>query len=147
MAGLTFKEILSRTPGNRLELAQFVKITYLKYGKSKKLQVPKAICQSYSQDRDKTGKVKKFKYVTMIEFWAENKVKVSCSCADHLYRWEYALVRKKASYFTYSNKEKPVETNPNMVPATCKHVIALWKTLKVKGLLPTARDLRDVPSV
>lgn len=144
MAGLTFKEILTQTPGNRRELAQFVKITYLKYGKSKKLGVPKAICQSYSQDRDKTGKVKKFKYVTMIEFYKDNKVKVSCSCADHLYRWEYALVRKKASYFTYSNQEKPVETNPRLIPGCCKHVIQLYRVLKAKGLLPKKSELPDV---
>lgn len=143
MAGLTFKEILARTPGNRLELSQFVKVTYLKYGRSKKLGVPKAICQSYSIDRDAKGRVKKFKYVTMIEFYAENKVKVSCSCADHLYRWEYALVRKKASYFTYSNQERPVDTNPKLVPACCKHCIALYRELKMRKLLPKKADLPD----
>lgn len=144
MSGLTFKEILTRTPGNRLELSQFVKITYLKFGKSKKLKVPKAICQSYSQDRDKGGGFKKAKYVTMIEFYADSKVKVACSCADHLYRWEYALVRKKASYFTYSNAERPISTNPNLVAGTCKHVIALWRDLKLKKLLPKKVDLPDV---
>jgi hypothetical protein len=144
MSGLTFKEILTRTPGNRVELSQFVKITYLKFGNSRKLGVPKAICQSYSQDKDRAGKVKKFKYVTMMEFYADSKVKVSCSCADHLYRWEYALVRKKASYFTYSNHEKPVETNPRLIPACCKHVIALYKSLKLKGLVPKKSQLPDV---
>ena len=144
MAGLTFKEILTRTPGNRAELAQHVKVTYLKFGNSRKLGVPKAICQSYSQDRDREGKVRRFKYVTMIEFYADSKVKVSCSCADHLYRWEYALVKKKASYFTYSNKEKPVSTNPRLVPGTCKHCIALYMTLRAKKLLPKKADLPDV---
>ena len=144
MAGLTFKEILARTPGNRIELSQLVKITFLKFGKSKKLQVLKAICQSYSQDKTKGGGTKGMKYVTMIEFFAEDKVKVSCSCADHLYRWEYALVRKKASYFTYSNHERPVETNPKLVPGCCKHVISLYRNLKVRKLLPKKSELPDV---
>lgn len=143
MAGLTFKEIVARTPGSRLELSQFVKITYLKFGKSRKLQIPKAICQSYSQDRGKGGEVKKFKYVTMIEFYADYKVKVSCSCADHLYRWEYALVKKRASYPTYSNMERPVETNPKLIPGCCKHVIQLYSTLRLKKLLPKKADLPE----
>ena len=144
MAGLTFKEIASRTSGTRLELSQFVKISYLKFGHSRKLGIPKAICQSYSQDKDSQGRVKKFKYTTMIEFYKDNKIKVSCSCADHLYRWEMVLVKHKASYNTYSNGERPKTTNPTNQISTCKHVLALHRYLGLKGLLPKKAELPDV---
>lgn len=140
MTGLTFKEILAKTPGNRQELAQLVKLTYLKFGRSKKLGVLKAICQSHTPGARAAGK----KYATMIEFYADNKVKVSCSCEDHLYRWEYALARKKASYITYSNGERPKDTNPKMVAGCCKHCIALYATLRAKKLLPKKSELPDV---
>jgi hypothetical protein len=136
MRGLTLSRILEKTTASRIQLAAYVVVKNLKFGVSKKLGIPKAIAQTYSKDRDKDGRPKVSKYTTMIEFYPENKVKVACSCEDHLYRWEYALYRKNASYITYSNGEPPVDTNPKLVAGACKHVVKLAMELKRQKLLP-----------
>lgn len=143
MAGLTFSEILAKTPGDRREMSRQVRVVTLKFGTSKKLKLPKAICQSYSMPNgSKRISPGGLKYTTMIEFYEEHKVKVSCSCADHLYRWEYALARKKASYVTYSNGDAALTMNPRNVCGCCKHTIQLYSVLRQKGLIPRIRDLR-----
>ena len=136
MRGLTFRYIWEHTPANRVEHAAHVVVRSLKFGISKKLGVPKAIAQTWSKDMRKDGKPKMFKYSTMMEFYEGGKVTVSCSCADHLYRWEYALAKKNASYITYSNGERPANTNPKNIPGCCKHVIALYLDLRKKRMLP-----------
>lgn len=136
MRGLTFRYIWEHTPPSRFASAANVVVRELKVGISKKLGVPKAIAQTWSKDPSKDGRPKMFKYSTMMEFYDEGKVKVSCSCADHLYRWEYALAKKNASYITYGNGDRPVDTNPKQVPGCCKHVIALYLELRKKKLLP-----------
>ena len=136
MRGMTLTQIMEKTSPGRIALSQYVAIRNLKFGISKKLKIPKAIAQTFSQEKDKQGRTSMFKYSTMIEFYPEQKVKISCSCPDHLYRWEYALVRRNASYMTYSNGEPPLDTNPKLIPACCKHVIALARELKKQKLLP-----------
>ena len=133
---MTLVQILEKTTASRIELSAYVAIRNLKFGVSKKSGNPKAICQSFSKDTNKRGKTSLSKYVTMIEFYPKMKVKVACSCADHLYRWEYALVKRGASEFQYSNAELPVDTNPKLVPGCCKHVISLATTLRRQKLLP-----------
>lgn len=137
MSGMTLKQILDKTTASRFELAAYVAVRELKFGISKKLKIPKAIAQTYSQDKDKNGKPKMFKYSTMIEFYPKFKVKVACSCADHLYRWEFALYMRDASYLTYGNGEPPKDTNPKLIPGCCKHVVALVNTMKKQKLLPS----------
>lgn len=136
MRGLTLQQIFQKTTPGRIELANHVVVRNLKFGISKKLGIPKAIAQTFSKDRDADGKPKTFKYTTAIEFHPEGKVKVACSCADHLYRWEYALAKRNASYFTYSNGQPPVDTNPKLICGCCKHVVKLSKELKRQKLLP-----------
>lgn len=136
MKGMNISQLLKNTTASRIQLAAFVATRNLKMGFSKKLGIPKAICQSYSRDMAKDGKPKLLKYATMIEFHEAGTVKVGCSCPDHLYRWEYALTRRGASYHTYSNGEPPVDTNPKLIPGVCKHVVALISTLRRQKLLP-----------
>ncbi len=136
MAGLTLTQILSKTTASRIELSAYVTVKNLKFGISKKLGIPKAVAQCYSKEAGKDNRLKIYHYATMIEFYPKSKVKVSCSCPDHLYRWEYALARKGASYLTYSNAEPPTTTNPNLVAGCCKHVYRLADELKRQKLLP-----------
>ena len=136
MKGMTLTQILRNTTSSRVELSAFVAVRNLKFGISKKLGIPKAIAQCYSKDKSGSGQPKLFKYATMVEFWPESKVKIGCSCPDHLYRWEYALTRKGASYITYSNGEPPIDTNPKLVPGCCKHLIALISAMKKQKMLP-----------
>lgn len=136
MKGMTLTQILRNTTASRIELSANVAVRNLKFGISKKLQIPKAIAQCYSRDKGSNGKLQLFKYATMVEFHPGNLVKVGCSCPDHLYRWEYALARRNASYITYSNGEPPTDTNPKLVPGMCKHCVALVTALKKQKLLP-----------
>ena len=134
--GLTYKQIYDKTPINRVENSTRVVVRSLKFGMSKKLQIPKAIAQSWSPEKGANGKPKLFKYTTAIEFHDEGKVRLACSCPDFLYRWEYALYKKGAAYLIYSNGDKPQETNPKMIGGCCKHVIAVMSALRKQKLVP-----------
>lgn len=114
--------------------ARFVKITGYKNGWDRK-GIATAICRSYTPKEYKLGRIvdakDKSKYTTSIKFVDKNlNVKVSCSCPDYTFRWEYANHKAGASDIVYSNGEPPVETNPNMKPGLCKHGLALAKYLR-----------------
>jgi len=49
-------------------------------------------------------------------------IRVSCNCKDFLFRREVALTLKNAAEIRYSNGDMPIETNPQLIPATCKHI-------------------------
>jgi len=57
-------------------------------------------------------------------------VKVSCSCPDFMYRWEYALWEAGAADIIYGNGQPPVDTNAARVAGVCKHLIFLLTTVK-----------------
>ena len=136
MKGMTLEQIIRNSTASRIENSAYVMVKNLQFGISKKLGVPKGIAQTYSKEKGRDNRLKLYHYATMIEFFDGYKVKVSCSCPDHLYRWEYALTRRNASYMTYSNGEPPETTNPSMVPGCCKHVIAMSSYLRKHGMLP-----------
>ena len=59
---------------------------------------------------------------------------VSCSCPRFKFMWEYALAKIGASSIKYSNGEPPVETNPRLKKAACKHVfVCLNNILRKRG--------------
>ncbi len=59
---------------------------------------------------------------------------VSCDCERHKFTWEYSLWKRGASMIRFSNGEPPVETNPRLWPAACKHVyIVLGDILRKKN--------------
>lgn len=65
-------------------------------------------------------------YVSSVKFLDRQlNVKVSCSCPDYLFRHEYSNHTVGASDIIYGNGEPPVETNAEMRPGLCKHLIAL----------------------
>lgn len=132
--GLTWKQITRATPQSRFDLVSKVRVVSLKFGMSNKLRVPKAIARTYSIER-KGFKVVGVQYATSIEFHPNQKVKVSCSCEDFLYRWEYALTLRDASYITYSNGEDAVKTNPQHITGCCKHVLAVHAELISRKLI------------
>jgi len=127
--GLSIRSIFRATPANRFELADRVKLVGVKVGKSKTLQKPKAICQSFTNgDR--------IKYSTSLTFMGGDKVVMSCSCDDFMYRWEYALAKKGGAEIRYGNGEHPGTTNPGLAIGCCKHTIALYNKLHAEKLLP-----------
>jgi hypothetical protein len=59
---------------------------------------------------------------------------VSCDCQRFKYFWEYALWKRGASMIRFCNGEPPVEKNPRMWPACCKHLyVVLSDILRKKG--------------
>ena len=73
------------------------------------------------------------KYVSSVKFIDKKlNVKVSCSCPDYMFRWEYANMTVGASDIIYGNGEAPNVTNPELRPALCKHLIALRRLIKEK---------------
>jgi hypothetical protein len=87
--------------------------------------------------RDATGDYQQFTYLVqctdgdrrvVLRFYEgsvskDSPVWVSCSCPDFLYRWEVALAARNNSSVIYSNGAYPKQTNPQMTPGVCKHVL------------------------
>lgn len=140
---LTMDQILKRTSRERLEKAlTTVKVSRIKLKLSKATKLPRAMAQVYSLDV-MNGQRKTNKYVTSILFMRRKTVLVSCSCPDHMYRWEYALWRKGAAELVYGNGDPPDETNPKQKNACCKHIVALWNFLVIKKLVAPAQKYAD----
>lgn len=111
----------------------------LKLSLSKTTKLPMAVAQVYSLDV-MNGKRSINKYVTNVIFRKSERVKVSCSCPDHMYRFEWALWKKGAADLVYSNGEAPDITNPGYLGGCCKHVVALWFFLETKKLIRPAQN-------
>ena len=63
-----------------------------------------------------------------------NRVLVSCDCENFTFTCEYALTQWGASRIIHSNGEPATTTNPANHPLLCKHLFALTKELKTKGM-------------
>lgn len=117
--------LLRSTLPENMNKANSVKISNLKVGVSRASGRGKAVCRTTSTNEDK--------YTTSVEYEGRGpstKVLVTCSCPDHLYRWEVALTHKGGSKIMHSNGERPIKTNPSMRPGCCGHVFKLITELQ-----------------
>lgn len=124
---LALSKILRSTPPENMNKSSGVRISKLKVGVSKATGNNKAVCTSTSTGVEH--------YTTSVEFQgagSKAEVLVTCSCPDHKYRWEVALTRAGGSKILYSNGERPVQTNPSMLPGCCGHVFKLITELQSK---------------
>ena len=64
----------------------------------------------------------------------QRRVLVSCSCPDYCFTHEYANAVHGASKIIYSNGEPPRVKNVGLAPGLCKHLVALTREIKEKGL-------------
>ncbi len=55
----------------------------------------------------------------------QKRVLVSCSCADWVYRWEYANAVHGATRVIYGNGQAPRMTNAGNAYGLCKHTLGL----------------------
>lgn len=137
-AGVDFKTMLRHAGLDRERRAGKVLVKNLKFGVSRTLGIPKAIANTYSKDSP-TFRATYSKYTTFIEFLPKKgHLRVSCSCSDHMYRWEWALAQKLASYVTYSNGEASASTNPKGLPGCC---IAGSQSVLTRNGVKAMRDL------
>jgi hypothetical protein len=127
---MTPMAILKNVDFGRHERAEYVKIVGLKHGKSKKTGLFKAISKAYSR---RQGSAHAYHYACAItQLDKKSHVRVSCSCPDFCFRWEYFLWKRGAAEIYYCNGEAP--QNPGKA-ACCKHLVMTFKTLFEKGLL------------
>lgn len=110
--------------------ARLVKVVAYKTGRDKQglaTAVAKTYTpQEYNMQKRLVSARDQNKYVSSIKFIDKKlHVKMSCSCPDFCFRWEYALHARGAADITYSNGEPPTDTNGEERPGACKHLIAL----------------------
>lgn len=133
----TLDQLIIKTPKNRIDNAKYVRFSNLKTGYDKAgLAYIAGKARSIAKV-DVRGNVvpnhDKHQYVTIFKFLDKKlRVKVSCSCADFMYRAEVALSRAGAADVYYSNGEMPEVTNPRLIPYICKHLVAFRILLKQK---------------
>lgn len=134
--GMTLPQLAGRTTRDRIDRAQHVKILQTKTGYDNQGQAYIAGQTTTVRKVDDKGKLVRYKgpkYVTMITFIDRSlHCLVSCSCSDNLFRWEVANTKRKASEVEYSNGDDPTTTNPRMNPGLCKHLYAVYVTIKSK---------------
>lgn len=125
--GLPLMQILrnvTKFPSDRPGRALMVKVVGLRVGRSRATGLVTFVARTSSPELYGL-KWKVMQYATSIAFLDEKRVKLSCSCPDFLYRWEWALWNAGSADIRYCNGEPPFQTNPRAVPALCKHLIKL----------------------
>lgn len=135
---LTLNELVKMSERMRRLNSRLVKVVGYKTGKDKRGS-PTAVAKTYTPleytlaGHRITRSKDQNKYVSSIKFLDRRlHVKVSCSCPDYMYRWEWANNEHGASDIIYGNGEAPDYTNPPYRPGLCKHLLALRSLIKVK---------------
>lgn len=130
--GFSAARMLRATPADRFEKSQFIKLASVKSGVSRTSGRKKILAQTVSIDKKAPDRTK---YITSIEIFSRQNIKVSCSCSDFMFRWEYALEKKGGADLVYGNGDPPVDRNPALKPGVCKHLLALIDRAKEKSLI------------
>lgn len=129
-AAVTFKDVLRGTPPNRFTGAEKVKVRKVKLTR-RGTEVVKIESQCYTPGSATS-------YDTEIELLPNKKVKLSCSCDDFVFRFEWVLYRKGGADLRYGNGESPDKTNPAQTLGCCKHLVALREAMVTKGYIEPA---------
>ena len=134
----TISELVRISDRIRRINARFVKIIGYKTGVDKN-GIPTAVCKTFTPlEYTVTKRVVPAhdtnRYTSSIKFLQKGTryVKVSCSCPDYMYRWEFANAQVGAGDIIYGNGDAPDETNPKYNPGLCKHLLALRTKVKDK---------------
>lgn len=126
--GVSWKKVVRSSPENRFQAAEAVRISKLKVSR-KQGMLSKLTCETRTKGET---------YITEIEFLTPgntDKVKLSCNCADFVYRWEYALYRHGGADIRYGDGTPADKTNPANYPGCCKHLIAARWLAEQKDLI------------
>lgn len=132
---MKLNQLVSKSDRLRKANSRLVRVVGYKTGLDK-LKRPTAVARTYTPREYTIGMrlrqaKDQNKYVSSIKFLdKELNVKVSCSCPDYMFRFEWANAQAGASDILYGNGDPPDETNPNHTPGLCKHLLALRNILK-----------------
>ena len=121
---MKLNSLVAKTDRMRKLNAQLVKVVGYKTGFDKHRR-PTAVAKTYTpKEYIIGGKLVRAKdqnkYVSSVKFLNKKlDCKVSCSCPDFMYRWEFALAQAGAADIIYGNGEPANETNPGNKPGLC----------------------------
>jgi hypothetical protein len=134
--GMTLSQLAARTTMDRIERSRYVKLLKTKMGHDANGYGFIAAQTTTTKVVDQSGRLVRHvgsKYITMVTFFDKQlHCRVSCSCDDNLFRWEVANTKRNAAEIEYSNGERPKVTNPTMNPGLCKHLYALYVSVRFK---------------
>ncbi len=122
--------------------ARLVKVVKYKTGVDPQ-GIPTAAARTYTPNEYKLGRIRRSKdqnrYVSSVKYLNKQlNVKVSCSCPDYMFRWEYANAQVGAADIIYGNGEPPTDTNPDQKIGLC---IAQGTLVTIKR----GNQIMDVP--
>ena len=136
---LTVKQMLKITPKNIHTNAEYVRIQRVIRGWNKKTTNPALRFQTVYSTHDHTGKKKNYApeiHQSYVEGLMGTDtpiglkyVRVSCTCPYFKFYCEAALHKYAAADIIYSNGERPIITNPRMLPMVCKHLVKVLERI------------------
>lgn len=140
--GMTLRQLIRNTP--KLFVANATEVEAHRY-KKKKTATGKPALHGimWTNDPYKPGGIRRYHetYIVGLDesgaktpVHKHRRVLVQCTCENFVYYWEYANASHGCSRLIYCNGQIPVWTNPLMVPALCKHLIALAKIAMEENL-------------
>lgn len=145
---LTIKQVLRslyKFPGGyeRIQRVPQVKVTSFKRGYSKSMDLTRFLARTRTPEQ-LGGRVVMQNYTTMLDFRGPRYAKVSCSCPDFVYTWEWALWKHGNADIVFGNGEPPDSRNPAHLPGCCKHLVALINRMVKEGYLTTDFEIPKV---
>lgn len=132
---MKLNQLVNKSDKMRKANARLVRVVGYKTGFDKK-KIPTAVAKTYTPKEYVIGmRLRRArdqnKYVSSIKFLNKKlDVKVSCSCPDYMYRFEWANAQLGASDIIYGNGDPPDVTNAEHRPGMCKHLLALRTIIK-----------------
>lgn len=138
--GLSIARILDATTADALNFGHEIVIESAKKFRTGK-GLPAVTSKSWHRDPLRPDAAKRIHESTIIARDEQDTpiskakaVFISCDCEDWCYRWEYACATYGATRIMYGNGAPPVITNPQEVPGCCKHLVALLRYVRDKGI-------------
>lgn len=134
---MKLNQLVSKSDRMRKANSRLVRVVGYKTGFDKQGR-PTAVAKTYTP-REYTSGMRlvrakdQNKYVSSVKFLDKQlSCKVSCSCPDFMFRWEWSLAQVGAADIIYGNGEPPDVTNSEHRPGLCKHLLALRALIKTK---------------
>jgi hypothetical protein len=136
-SGLPWLKIIRDTnkyKSDRAGRTAYVKVVGLRGGRSRTTHLMTFVARTSSPELYFMKWVV-HQYATTVVFIDDTRVKLSCSCPDFKFMWEWGLWRAGSAEMRYGNGAPPHKKNPRAgsLTGSCKHTMKLAFTLKELG--------------
>lgn len=137
---MTIYQIMKNVDFGRRERSEYVRITNLRQGFSKRTGFPKTLSKAYSK---REGYTSVHRYTCTVDCQdTKSHVMVSCSCPDFVFSGhEYLLMTQGAADIQYGNGEAPQDPKR---PGCCKHLVMTFKEMLKQGFLDGGLKYRNL---